>query len=254
MSVSVEVVPSLEDNYIYLAVSDGAAVVIDPGDCAPAAVALSSCGLSAEAILVTHRHADHMSGVGALSRLYPEATIYAPAECNIAGAREVSDGTRLSLLSGALSLETLSVPGHTLGHVAFYGSGLLFCGDALFACGCGRMFEGTATQMYESVLRLSSLPPETRTYCGHEYTLSNIAFARAAEPDNESLLTREHQAKATRARGLPTMPFTISEELATNPFIRVGESTLIASARVHGSLDDSPVSVFAALRGWKDEF
>ena len=254
MSFSVEVIPALEDNYIYLAESNGTGVLIDPGECGPAASALSSRGLSAEAILITHRHADHTGGVEELSRLYPEATIYAPPGCGIAGVEEVSEGFRMSLLGGVLNLETLCVPGHTLEHVAFYGSGVLFCGDALFACGCGRMFEGTAYQMSESILRLSSLPPETLSYCGHEYTLGNIAFALAAEPDNEALLERLEKAKELRSRGIPTVPFTIGEELMTNPFVRLGEESLKKAARVRGCLDASPASVFGALRGWKDEF
>jgi hydroxyacylglutathione hydrolase len=149
----------------------------------------------------------------------------------------------------------LDIPGHTRAHVAYYGAGALFCGDTLFACGCGRLFEGTAQQMYTSLSKLAALPDDTKVYCGHEYTLANIGFARAVEPANRSLGEREARDRKLRDAGRPTLPSTLGEEKATNPFLRCREPAVVESANKYlGSRASDPVSVFAAIRDWKNKF
>jgi hydroxyacylglutathione hydrolase len=154
-----------------------------------------------------------------------------------------------------VGLQVYDIPGHTRTHIAFYGGGMLFCGDTLFAVGCGRLFEGTPAQMHTSLQRLAELPDDTRVYCGHEYTLSNIRFAKAAEPGNKALLELENRASAHRAQTLPTLPSNIGQEKATNPFLRAEEPQVIASAsRYVGKPLADPVSVLAAIREWKNNF
>jgi hydroxyacylglutathione hydrolase len=167
----------------------------------------------------------------------------------------LKDGERFTLPHFGIELEVMEIPGHTRSHIAFHGGGMLFCGDTLFAVGCGRLFEGTPRQMHDSLTRLMRLPDATRVYCGHEYTLSNIRFALAAEPGNAALGELEGRARLQRERGQPTLPSTVGQEKATNPFVRVGEPAVIASAsrRVGKPLND-PVSVLAAIREWKNSF
>jgi hydroxyacylglutathione hydrolase len=151
----------------------------------------------------------------------------------------------------------IDIPGHTLGHIALYAAGIdtLFCGDTLFACGCGRLFEGTAAQMYESLQKLARLPQATRVYCGHEYTLSNIRFARAVEPDNADLAARQRDCERQREKGEPTVPSTMAVEQATNPFLRCDQAPeRAAAARRRPGAGSDPVSTFAEIRGWKNEF
>jgi hydroxyacylglutathione hydrolase len=149
----------------------------------------------------------------------------------------------------------LEVPGHTRGHIAYYGAETLFCGDTLFACGCGRLFEGTPEQMHASLQKLAALPENTRVYCAHEYTLDNIRFARAVEPDNAALAARERQERSRRDAGRPTLPTTLALERSTNPFLRCTAPSVIAAASRHsGAPLSDPVRVFAAIRGWKNQF
>jgi len=166
-----------------------------------------------------------------------------------------NDGGRMRLPHFGVEFEVMEIPGHTRTHIAFYGGGMLFCGDTLFAVGCGRLFEGTPRQMHDSLSKLMRLPDDTRIYCGHEYTLSNIRFARAADPGNKTLLELEAKAGKLRDRDLPTLPSTIAQEKATNPFVRCGEPAVIASAnRYTGKTLNDPVSVLAAIREWKNNF
>lgn len=252
--ISIEAVPALSDNYIYLAATDGAATLVDPGEAAPALDALR--GRALESILITHRHADHVGGVGEILQHHPDAAVYAPAGCDIAAQRltVVEDGGDVDLLGGALVMRVLATPGHTLEHVSYYGGGALFCGDTLFACGCGRVFEGTMAQMHESLSRLLALPGSTQAYCGHEYTAANIRFALAVNPGNADLQSRARAVNSLLARGEPTVPFTIDDEKAANPFARLSDPAVRAAAKARGADPENESSVFAALRRWKDEF
>jgi hydroxyacylglutathione hydrolase len=247
--------PAFEDNYIWVLRDAGCAAVVDPGDAAPVLRYLEDQGLRLVAILATHHHGDHVGGNEDLLRRHP-APVYGPGDPRIPSVdHPVGDGDRVSLPELGLELRVLEVPGHTRSHIAYLGPGALFCGDTLFACGCGRLFEGSAAQMHASLRRLAALPPETRVYCAHEYTLANIRFARAADPDNPALRTRDAKARALRAAGRPTVPSTIGEERATNPFLRSHEAALVTAAeRWAGLRLTDPESVFAALRQWKDGF
>lgn len=243
------------DNYIWTIRDATHAVVVDPGDAQPVLDYLASEKLQLAAILNTHHHADHVGGNAALLARHP-APVYGPRDERIPEVSvRLADGERFTLPHFNIGMETLEIPGHTRSHVAFFGDGMLFCGDTLFAAGCGRLFEGTPRQMYDSLTRLSRLPDDTRVYCGHEYTLSNIRFARVAEPDNSRLPELETRMQALRDRDQSTLPSTIGQEKATNPFLRVGEPGIInsASARAEKKLSD-PVSVLAAIRDWKNNF
>jgi len=248
-------IPAFSDNYIWLLHDGHHAALVDPGDADPALDALSRLGLKLEAVLLTHHHPDHVGGVPALLDA-TSAQIYA-SERLVAqyGGMPLRGGERVHLARPELVFDVLAVPGHTNDHLAFHGEGALFCGDTLFAAGCGRLFEGSAEQMHSSLISLSALPGETKVYCAHEYTIANLRFARAVEPGNERLAMREREAIDLRARALPTVPSTLESELATNPFLRCGEPAVAMAASRHAGRDlRDPVAVFAALRSWKDGF
>lgn len=248
-------IPAFTDNYIWLIRGPGRnAVVVDPGDAAPVLERLAAEDLTLTSILVTHHHGDHTGGIARLKERFPAIEVYGPAGEAISSlTRRLRDGDRLVPRGLETEYEVLDVPGHTAGHIAFYGDGVLFCGDTLFACGCGRLFEGTAAQMTAAMARIRALPPDTRIYCAHEYTMANIGFAKWVEPDNPDLLARERAAQARRQRDLPTVPSTLDLELKTNPFLRYDIPAVIAAAeRWAGRPLDGPVDVFAAVRGWKD--
>jgi hydroxyacylglutathione hydrolase len=252
-----EVVPlhAFSDNYIWTIRDAGHAAVVDPGDAQPVLDYLAREKLTLVAILNTHHHADHVGGNAALLARAP-VPVYGPRDERIPEVTErLGDGQRFVLPHFNIEMEALEIPGHTRSHIAFHGGGMLFCGDTLFAAGCGRLFEGTPRQMHDSLTRLARLPDDTRVYCGHEYTLANIKFARAAEPDNRRLSELETRMQALRAQGQPTLPSTIGQEKATNPFLRVTEPGIInrASARAAKTLSD-PVSVLAEIRDWKNKF
>jgi len=255
-------VPCLVDNYAWLVVGDrGAAVVVDPSEAEPVREAARALGADLVGVLATHHHMDHVGGVEALASA-DGVPVMGPAREAIPGRTlAVGDGDRVDVPGIGLELEVLDVPGHTAGHVAYVGRGadwgppVLFCGDTLFAAGCGRLFEGTADQMWSSLSALAALPGETRVYCAHEYTLANLRFAAAVEPANPAIAGRLARERAKRDRGLPTVPSTIAEERSTNPFLRVGEAPVRAIAEAHaGRRLDSDAAVFGALRDWKNAF
>ena len=243
------------DNYIWVIQHDGRAAVVDPGDASPVIEYLDRERVELCAIINTHHHGDHVGGnLGLLAR-WPVA-VFGPASEQIPGrTHALVEGDTITLPGIGLEFSVLDIPGHTSGHIACFGNGMVFCGDTLFAAGCGRLFEGTPAQMVSSLDKLAALAPHTRVYCGHEYTVSNLRFALAVEPQSEALRARLERDQAKRDRGDPTLPSTIAEERATNPFLRAADATVRAAAARHAgrSLPDR-VSVFAELRAWKNAF
>lgn len=247
--------PALIDNYIWaLPGAGGHSVLVDPGEAAAVERAINA-GLQPCAILVTHHHRDHTGAVAELAARHG-LIVYAPADPRIQHADvRVAEGDRLGAGASGLEFTVLEVPGHTRSHVAYFGHGVVFTGDTLFSLGCGRLFEGTPVQMHDSLQRLAALPPETRVCCAHEYTLANAAFARAVEPGNPALAARAAEARDQRATGRPSLPTTLAQELATNPFLRC-DVPAVAQA-IAARFDTDPgdaVACFAAMRRWKDDF
>ena len=246
-------VSAFTDNYIWVIHDQYYAVVVDPGEAKPVLDFLEQKKLKLAAILNTHHHFDHVGGNLELLQQF-QVPVYGPgseAIPTVTHHLKEGDGVYLSELS--LRLSILDIPGHTAGHIAYYGANLLFCGDTLFSCGCGRLFEGTAQQMYISLNKLARLPDETGVYCGHEYTLANINFARLVEPENQAITQLQISAEKQRKSNLPTLPSTIAMEKACNPFLRCNQPEVIRNASNYADkpLTDS-VSVFAAIREWKN--
>lgn len=251
--------PAFQDNYLWLLHDGQRALVVDPGDAGPVQACLAEHGLQLATILVTHHHQDHTGGVDAL-RDATGATVHGPARERIPEPLvRLQEGDHVDVLG--LRFEVLEVPGHTAGHIAYYspdvdGAPLVFCGDTLFSGGCGRLFEGTAQQMYASLAKLAALPGATRVCCTHEYTLSNLKFATAVEPGNAQLNHYRQQCEERRSRGEPTLPSTIALEIGINPFLRTRQPAVAQAAHQHDPAADptDPVAVFATLRQWKNEF
>lgn len=247
--------PAFSDNYIWLLRQGDRVAVVDPGDAAPVMKAVEALGCHLTAILITHHHTDHIGGVAELLAWKP-VPVYGPASESIACIdRPLAPGDRVRLDELSAEFEVLDAGGHTLGHIVYVGENTLFSGDTLFAGGCGRIFEGTPLQMWQSLSRIAALPPATQVYCAHEYTASNLKFARAVEPDNRLLRERAAEVARLRAAGHPTVPTSIGLELETNPFLRVREPAVIAAAEdFRGHALQGDVEVFAALREWKNVF
>jgi hydroxyacylglutathione hydrolase len=249
--------PAFADNYIWMLHDGCEALVVDPGDAAPVLDAIDRLGLALTGILVTHHHPDH---VGGLRDLQPHlhGAVHGPArEPMPIEVMPHHAGDRLKWQG--IDFHVLDVPGHTSGHIAYFaeaapGGPLLFCGDTLFSAGCGRLFEGTPAQMHDSLTQLAALPDRTRVCCAHEYTLSNLRFAHAAEPGNAKVLAHIAHCEGLRARGEPTLPSSIALEREINPFMRCTEPALADSARARGASGSDPVEVLAALREWKNNY
>ena len=251
--LSVTPIPAFDDNYIWCIYRGKNAVLVDPGDAAPARRFLHASGLELTAILVTHHHYDHVNGIADLLSEWPNAAVIGPASASPHVGHAVADGDTVSLFDH--DYQVLAVPGHTLDHLAYYQpeTAQLFCGDTLFAGGCGRLFEGSAEQMLRSLQRLQGLPAATRVYCAHEYTLANLTFALKAEPENATLRDRYNAVTEQRERGEITLPSTLAQECASNPFLRTDSPSVRSRiCEREGNNALSQVDVFAALRGWKD--
>lgn len=263
--LQVHPIAAYDDNYIWL-LSDGhCALVVDPGDAQPVIAYLKEHHLQLKAILITHHHADHVGGIAelhdwCLATVGEAPTVYGPMIENIPFlAESLMQGDSLHLQAPACDVFVMEVPGHTLGHLAFYvetlGGKHLFCGDTLFASGCGRVFEGTHEQMFHSLMKLKQLPDDTYVHCAHEYTLSNIKFALAVEPHNQDLLDWGMKAQALRSAGKPTLPTTMAHERRVNPFLRSDLPSVMQVVNSHQAIVSAePIDVFAALRIWKDGF
>jgi hydroxyacylglutathione hydrolase len=249
--------PAFTDNYIWMLHDGRSAIVVDPGDSAPVITALASRHLTLAGILVTHHHGDHVGGLDGLRPLL-QGPVFGPANEDIPQPFiPLRDGDTAELLN--LAFDVIDVPGHTAGHIAYFhrpidGTPLLFCGDTLFSGGCGRLFEGTPAQMHASLSRLLALPGDTQVCCAHEYTLSNLRFAHAVEPDNDNLASYTRWCEQRRADGDPTLPSSMARERLINPFLRCDEPAVRRTAQAHGAASDAPVEVFAALRQWKNDF
>ena len=252
--VNVTAIPAFSDNYIWLLSTGGDnCAVVDPGKAAPVLEALRREALQLSYILLTHHHADHIGGVAELVAA-SGASVYGPHDPRIPGQdRSFGDGERVELPELELGFDVLEVPGHTSTHIAFHGHGCLFCGDTLFSVGCGRLFEGTPEQMQQSLDKLAALPPATRVYCAHEYTLSNCDFALQVEPGNKALQKRASAVEAARATGRRTVPSLLAEELAVNPFLRSREPAVVQAARQRNPQATDGASTLAEIRAWKDQ-
>lgn len=249
-------ISALSDNYIWLFWNENTrlAWVVDPGESAPVFKALEKYQLKLAGILITHHHHDHSGGVPELLQHSDHIKVYGShfSSLNFITHR-VKEGDEIS--AGDIPLRALEIPGHTLDHTAFYNEEVLFCGDTLFSYGCGKVFEGTPSQMYQSLDKLKKLSPHTKVYCGHEYTLANLYFAKSVEPDNQNIIKKIQEIEAIRAKNMPTLPSLLIDEKLLNPFLRCEKSEINhAVSQYSGKKLENPVDVFAALRDWKNHW
>ena len=241
MPIKIIQIKTLQDNYAYLLIekSGSQVAVIDPGSAKPVLKALAAENLSLTHILLTHHHYDHSGGVGELKKHCPEAEIIIhqddAARLAVTADRLLQEGENIDF--GPTSIQVLHLPCHTCGHVAFLVENSLFTGDTLFTAGCGKFFEGTATEMHENLKRLKTLPDNTKIYCGHEYTVENLEHAHQADPTNATMSERLQKARRTQAEGNPLVPATLALELASNPFLRLDDVTLQQQLKTTNELE-----------------
>ena len=253
--INIEPIEAFSDNYIWLVTTNEGSIVIDPGESSKTIELLKKRDLNLKAILITHHHFDHTGGIDEV-KLFSSAKVYGPKNDISSIDVRVKFGQALSLIG--MDFEIIELPGHTMDHIAFYtnnnGNPLLFCGDTLFAGGCGRVFEGTFEQMHESLMKLKSLPANTKVYSGHEYTTANLSFAKEVEPLNKNIISRYNEVLKLRKEGIPTLPTTIEIELKTNPFFRCDVEEIQDSLLKKFNIERNEQEIFKALREWKDNF
>ncbi|MCW8956319.1 MAG: hydroxyacylglutathione hydrolase [Gammaproteobacteria bacterium] len=266
--ITIRLIPGFSDNYIWMLQLENSnqAVVVDPGDGSRLIPLLESESIDLVAVLITHQHIDHVGAVAKLVDRYPGLEVYGPKQSVVSNTRfgpehpipdlitqPLVEGDRMQIDALGLSFQVLAVPGHTLDHIAYYGHNMLFCGDTLFGCGCGRIMGGSKQQFETSLSKIASLPTDTQLYCAHEYTLDNIGFAKWVEPDNPDLLQRDDEAMAKQEQGIPTIPASLELELKTNPFLRYKVPAVRQAAEKYmGEKLRTDADVFAAIRAWKD--
>lgn len=251
--LTITALSAFQDNYIWVLHTDRHAIVVDPGDAGPVRAFLDARRLKLVAVLITHHHHDHTGGCLALRQHY-HCAVYGPNNPRIESLTHTVKGDdTLDFAELRLELKLIDLPGHTLDHIAYYGAKSLFCGDTVFGCGCGKLFEGTPEMMSRSLDQILALPDTTDLYCGHEYTLSNIAFALTIDGQNAALLAREHADGMLRRQLRPTLPSSLALEKATNPFLRFHHPDMIAFAETYLGRDKlTPAEVFGAIRAAKD--
>jgi len=255
---NITAIPAFKDNYIWAIHNDTHAVVVDPGEASPVMRFLAEHGLTLNGILCTHRHHDHIGGIAELRAVYNVPVYGRRHEKNPHITNDVREGESIKLDEFGLVFNIMDIPGHLDDHVAFVASDanppILFCGDVLFGAGCGRNFEGNVAQLHHSLQRLSQLPDNTLAYCAHEYTAANLRFAVICEPGNPAVHQRMEDTQRLRDAGLPTVPFTLALEKATNPFVRCSEAEIIHTLQQQGLSETSESAVFSALRAWRNNF
>ena len=253
--VKIESIEAFTDNYIWLVTTNEGSIVIDPGESSNIINLMHKNQLDLKAILVTHHHFDHTGGIEEIISHCP-VDVFGPFNNIQTIRKKLKGGDRLNVIG--IEFEIIEIPGHTLDHIAFYsennGRPILFCGDTLFAAGCGRVFEGTYEQMFESLIKLKNLPTNTNIYCGHEYTLSNLKFAKEVEPFNKDILSRYNKVLKLREKGTPSVPSTLSTELKTNPFLRCDNKEVQENISSKFKITKENKEIFKALRSWKDNF
>lgn len=253
--IKIESIEAFTDNYIWLVTTNEGSIVIDPGESSNVINYLDNNQLDLKAIFITHHHFDHTGGIDEITSYYP-VNVFGPNNNVETINKRLKDGDRVNVIG--IDFEIIEIPGHTLDHIAYFsennGNPILFCGDTLFAAGCGRVFEGTFEQMYESLIKLKSLPINTKIYCGHEYTLSNLEFAKEAEPFNQDTLSRYNNVLKLREKGTPSIPSLLSTELKTNPFLRCDNKEVQENISTKFKTIKESKEIFKALRLWKDNF
>jgi len=266
--LNISPIPAFSDNYIWLLQRDNLpqVAIVDPGEAAPVIKYLQDKQLKLTTILITHQHYDHVGGVAELLKMYPDITVIGPDKppSNIQLSidlpvldlitQPVVEGSKVDIPNLDICFEVKSIPGHTLDHLAYIGEGVVFCGDTLFAAGCGRIFSGTAEMFTESLATLMALPEDTKMYCAHEYTVDNLGFAKWVEPESQAILQRDKLAMAKQEKGLATLPTNVGLELKTNPFVRLNHTQVKQAAEKCAGVElPEDWQVFAALREWKDK-
>ncbi|MEA1888887.1 MAG: hydroxyacylglutathione hydrolase [Pseudomonadota bacterium] len=257
MTYRLKAIPSLTDNYIWLLINDttATAIIIDPGSSQPCEDFLDQENICPVVILVTHHHWDHVNGIEKLVQRYG-LPVYGPAKEFIpCQTNDVKAADRFRIEGFDINFHVMDLSGHTAGHIGYLTERELFCGDTLFSAGCGRLFDGTAAQLHAAIQRIARLPPDTIIYCAHEYTLDNLRFAQAVEPDNPAIQQRLHEVKKLRENNLPSLPFTIEQEMRYNPFLRTDKESIMQAVAQHSGQDiNNSRDCFRFLRMWKDGF